>query len=422
MKYLDNLKTKKSFEIIFIATIGLSFLLWMIFLFMGGPLSDQFSIFFSNCGDFLADSSNVTGYSSARDPYHNLVYGLGEKAYPPLTYVIMYFVSRIVDAQSYAIRDQSYFGIVTNFKYLAIFLVFIIIIMILMYTLIQVTKKGKMSVKIMTAMALCCSAPMIYSIERGNTIIFTVLLCMFYLFYYNSENKILKELALIALAGAVGFKMTPAILGIMLLYNKQFKEAIRAAIYGIIIVFGPFIFLHGGFSNIPLMFDNIKLNLKFYTSLDGCTLTASINRFGKLFMNNFAMTDTIIDKLKTFTTVISLLLLVVVPFFKTSWEKVAAVVIVLIILPSHSGTYCVLYILPVIVMFLNEEKHRNIDFLYLLCMIMISWDFVCKASELFNYNLAIPIMVVALLVTGIINIVKTLQNRMFNGKGVEKNE
>jgi len=422
MKYFEKMKTKTSFEIIFIATIGLSFLLWMIFLFMGGALSNQFSIFYGNCGNFIADSSNVAGYSAGRDPYHNLVYGLGEKAYPPLTYVIMYFVSRIVDVQSYAIRDQSYFGIVADFKYLAIFLVFIIIIMILMYTLIQVTKKGKMSIKIMTAMALCCSAPMIYSIERGNTIILTVFLCMFYLFYYNSENKILKELALIALACAAGFKMTPALLGIMLLYNKQFKEAARTAVYGIIIVFGPFLFLHGGFSNIPLMFENMKLNLKFYTSLDGCTLTASVNRFGKLYFNNFSMTEAMIDNMKTITTILSLLLLIVVPFLKTNWEKVAAVVVVLIILPSHSGTYCILYMLPVIVMFLNEEKHRNIDFLYLFCMIMISWDFVCKASEIFNYNLALPIMVVALLVTGIINIVKMLQNRMFNGKGVEKNE
>jgi len=422
MKYFEKMKTKTSFEIIFIATIGLSFLLWMVFLFMGGALSNQFSIFYGDSGNFIADSSNVAGYSSGRDPYHNLVYGLGEKAYPPLTYVIMYFVSRIVDAQSYAIRDESYFGIVADFKYLAIFLVFIIIIMILMYTLIQVTKKGKMSIKIMTALALCCSAPMLYSIERGNTIIFTVLLCMFYLFYYNSENKILKELALIALACAAGFKMTPALLGIMLLYNKQFKDAARTAVYGIIIVFGPFLFLHGGFSNIPLMFENMKLNLKFYTSLDGCTLTASVNRFGKLYFNNFSMTDAIINNMKIITTILSLLLLIVVPFLKTNWEKVAAVVVVLIILPSHSGTYCILYMLPVIVMFLNEEKHRNIDFLYLFCFIMISWDFVCKASEIFNYNLALPIMVMALLITGIINIVKMLQNRMFNGKGVEKNE
>ena len=422
MKYLEKIKTKTSFEIIFIATVGLSFLLWMIYLFMGGPLSDQFNIFFEKCGNFLADSSNVTGYSSDRDPYHNLVYGLGEKAYPPLTYVIMYFVSRIVDAQAYADRDQSYFNIGSDFKYLAIYLVFAIIIMILMYTLIQVTKKGRMSIKSMTAMALCCSAPMIYSIERGNTIIFTVLLCMFYLFYYNSENKILKELALVALAGAVGFKMTPALLGIMLLYNKQFKEAARAVVYGIIIVFGPFLFLHGGFSNIPLMFENMKFNLKFYTSLDGCTLTASVNRFGKLYLNDFSMTDGMVDNMKTITTILSLLLLIVVPFLKTNWEKVAAVVVVLIILPSHSGTYCILYMLPVIVMFLNEEKHRNIDFLYLLCMIMISWDFVCKASELLNYNLALPIMVVTLIVTGGINMIKAVQQKIINKRGVKNNE
>ena len=406
MKYIENLKTKTAFEIIFIATVVLSFLLWITYICIDGSSSPQFNMFFQRCEDFMADSTNVLGYSAGRDPYHNLLHGLEEKAYPPLTYAIMYLISRVVDVNAIVQKDNNYFYIYNNLQYLTILVIFLILLLLLMYTLIQVTKNGNMAVKTMTALALCCSAPMLYSIERANTIIFTVILCMFFLFYYNSENKVLRELTLIALAIAAAFKMTPALLGIMLLYNKQFKEASRTVIYGIIMVFGPFIFLHGGFSNAPLMFQNMKLNLQAYSSIEGCTLAASLNRFGQTFMNGFILPDMIIAIMKIVTVLTSILLLAVVPFLKFNWEKVAAVVLVLIILPSHSGTYCILYMIPVIVMFLNEEKHRNIDFLYLFCFIMISWDFICPATYIFNFNLAIPIMVIALSITGLINIKK----------------
>ena len=411
MKYIENLRTKKAFEIIFFSTVVFSFLLWLLYIFIDGSSSAQFNIFFQRCEDFMADSSNVLGYSANRDPYHNLVYGLEEKAYPPLTYVIMYVMSRVVNANSFVDSENSYYYISDNLQYFALIFIFAILIVIVMYTLILVTKQGKMSVKIMTAVALCCSAPMLYSIERGNTIILTVILCMVFLFYYNSENKVLREFALIALAIATAFKITPALLGIMLLYNKQFKEAARTVIYGIIMVFVPFVFLHGGFSNILLMFQNIKLNLKAYSSIEGCTLAASLNRFGQTFFNDFILSDQIIIVMRIVTMFISLLLLIAVPFFKTNWEKVAAVVLVLFILPSHSGTYCILYMIPVIVMFLNEEKRRKIDFLYLFCMIMISWDFICNATYIFNFNLAVPIMVTALSITGIMNIKQVLQQR-----------
>lgn len=422
MNCLNSIKTKKSFEIIFILAIGLSFVLWLLFLFIGGPESRQFTVFFGNCSNFIADSSSVAGYSSGLDPYHNMIYGLAEKAYPPLTYVIMYGISRIVDADFFGARDDNYFYIGTDFKYLAVFFICTMITVILMYTLIQVTKKGSMGMKSMTALVLCVSYPMLFSIERGNTIIITVMLSMFYLFYYNSENKILRELALIALAAAVAFKITPALLGIMLLYNKKCKEAVRAVIYGIIVVFGPFVFLRGGFSNIPVMFQNMQLNLKAYSSLDGCTLTAGLNRFGKLFSSDYVVSEQMIGTMRLITVVVCALLLLVVPFLKTNWEKTAAVVVVLIILPSHSGTYCVLYMLPVIVMFLNEEKHRTVDFLHLLCMIMICWDFMCRATDLFNYNLALPVMAGTLIITGLINVKNHIYSKKYSIKEVEGNE
>jgi len=420
MKYLEKIKTKTAFEIIFIATVGLSFLLWIIFIAVDGEASSQFRIFSENLWDFLADSTNVIGYSAGRNPYNNHIFGLAEKAYPPLTYVLMFLVSRVVQVNSYAEKFGDYKNLWTDPKVLILIIIMTVVVVIMMYTIIQVTKNGSMLIKSLVAFVLCCSFPMLFSIERGNTIIITAILCMFYLFYYNSENKILKELALISLAIAVAFKITPAFLGILLLYNKQFKDSIRTVIYGIIIVFGPFVFLQGGFSNIPLMFNNIFLNLKAYSSPEGCTFAGSFSKFGQvLTSNDYIVPDIWVAILKITTVIISIILLSVLPFFKTQWEKVATVVIILIILPSHSGTYCVLYMIPVIIMFLNEEKHGNVDIIYLLCMIMISWVYFCKLSDyIFNIHLALPVMTITLLITGISNAKNYYKQKKISGKGV----
>jgi len=52
-------------------------------------------------------------------------------------------------------------------------------------------------------------------------------------------------------------------------------------------------------------------------------------------------------------------------------------------------------------------------------MIMISWVFLCKITDVFNYNLAIPIIAVGLIVTAIKNIIEYRKNQ---SKGAEYNE
>ena len=102
--------------------------------------------------------------------------------------------------------------------------------MIALYELIRSCKNGNKAVKIMSSIAFCLSMPVIFTIERANFLLMTLFFILFYIFNNDSENKIRRELALISLAMASALKLTPAVLGILLLYNKQWKEAIRTVI------------------------------------------------------------------------------------------------------------------------------------------------------------------------------------------------
>lgn len=402
-KFLDGINNPKEFvtsrqfyEALFIVVVIMSFVVWLAEIFSEGSISSQFNLFFRNCEDFLADTLNVVGYSSQRDVYNNTMYtGLSEKAYPPITYVIMYFFSRLVDMNKY--YELNYFlWMYQEPKFLIIYLIYAVLTMIIVYELIRTCKKGTNPVKIFTALAILVSAPMLYSFERANTIILTMFCTLFFTFFYDSEKRVMKELSLIALAFAVAFKMTPAVLGVFLIYNKQWKEILRVIIYGVVIGIVPFFFFEGGLSNLPKMLENVQLNLEAYTSDEGCTLLASVLNFVD------SPTETLRFVMKLITYVVSAVFLVSGFFYNTRWEKIMAVSMVLVILPSHSGYYCILYLIPAMIAFLNEERHRFSDLWILCAMLLIMYDVQSELGDaLLNYHLALLIITVVMLVRSV---------------------
>lgn len=389
------IKSKKFYEGVFISVIITSFVIWLIKIFYDGNISNQFHLFFHDCADFFADTVNVIGYSSQRDPYNNTMYqGLKEKAYPPLVYVFMYFFSRLADMDKYY-QLNRFLEMYQEPKFLIIFLILTVLLMILIYELVRTCKTGSSTTKIFTGIAILVSNPMLFSFERANTIILTMFCTLFFLFYYDSENRIMKELSLIAFAVAVALKITPAVLGIVLLHKRQGKEIFRVIMYSVLLTIVPFAFFEGGLSNLPRMFQNIQLNLSHYTSNNGCTLLASMLSFG---IFPFEIISIIKILAPYITYVISAIFLISSFLLPTKWERMMVVCLTLVILPSHSDYYCILYLIPPILAFLNETEHKYSDLLILISILMIMQDIQWKLNSVFNYHTAILIMTAVMLI------------------------
>lgn len=363
------IRTKKFYERAFIAVTALSFAAWLVGIFAGGSLSTQFDLFFRNCEDLFADLVNVVGYSGQKNPYLNTSYsGLGEKAYPPLNYLITYLFSGLVNMDDYYAED-NFLSMYQEPKFLIVYLILITFVVIAIYELVRTYKTGSNPVRMMTALSVCASGPVIYSYERANFILLTLVFVLFFIMYYDSENRILRECALIALALAASLKLTPALLGILLLYKRQWKEALRTVLYGVIFGIGPFLFFTGGLSNIGQMFSNMSLNLSDYGVTDGATLTASVIGAG------FSQAAARIAVMKWVTYAVSFILLAAAPVYKNKWEMILAVSLVLVIAPGHSGTYCLLYLIPALVAFLNAQEHAYTDLIILFGVILIMFSF-----------------------------------------------
>lgn len=81
--------------------------------------------------------------------------------------------------------------------------------------------------------------------ERGNPVIYAMLFLLIGMMVKDHQNKFVREMALISVAIAAGFKIYPALFGLIWLEEKRYKEAARLLIYGLAAFFIPFAFFGG---------------------------------------------------------------------------------------------------------------------------------------------------------------------------------
>ena len=168
----ERLFTKGSvFRGVFVIVLLAMLSCWLVGIFQDGMASRQMDLFFQHMNDYVADFTNVIGYSAELDPYHNLVYtGLGEKAYPPLTYLGAYLFSRLVNIQKY--YDANYFLDMYCERLLQfMFILLTAATLLLLYEGIRHHLRAGRACKVAVALVMLFSRPVLYSIERGNTVL-----------------------------------------------------------------------------------------------------------------------------------------------------------------------------------------------------------------------------------------------------------
>lgn len=356
---------------IFTCIIGFSLLLWIGILFFEGTYSNQFFLFFRRCEDLFADFLNVCGYSSQRDVYSNDINGAVQANYPPLSYMLGSIFSRIDE-----VKPSAYLDAITQRRFLIMFVIFALLGGVTFFWVITENIKGSPLMRYLCGVSICFSGCMLSTIERGNFILPTVFFCIVYLFYYDSNSKALRETALISLALAAAFKLSPAIFGIFLIYEKRYKDAIRVTIYGVILTLLPFLYFKGGFNNIPIMFYNMNNFFEAYSDFGGIGLKAVIYQEIKLFSRTFQWNEWLDIFVRIVSIGSSLFFLASAWLCNKKWEKVLAITLILLLVPRYSNGYCIIYLLPALVLFLNDEQREKADAICLFAFIVMCWVYV----------------------------------------------
>lgn len=345
--------SKKKADVKAIVFLTVSFALFIAFtvpfIFKDPVGSDvQFGLFFRKGQDYLADFFNVCMYSVKRDPYFNMENGLAEKAYLPICYVICFIFVRFMRTEI----NYPYVTI-TDILWGSIFVALCVAaIAVATYGAVKgsVWKKGLM------ALAVCIAGPTLYTMERGNLILIAISMMVIYTATYTSEDKKLRHLGYICLAVAAAIKGYPAILGLLLIYRKQWKEAAFLVLYGAAFAFIPFFMLYNGFSNISRWLENVGLNTEKYEFMSG-------DKIGyRFFLANNS--DLVLDQMKEIRDTVNLIIVIVAIlamlgafFVKKEWVRYLLLLSIILIFPANNWYYVVMYLIPFAVLLVNEEKN-----------------------------------------------------------------
>ncbi len=375
------LNKNKAIDVKTIVFLVVSFALFLTFAFpflTNDPVESNYqtNVFFFQGQDFLADFFNVCVYSQERDPYFNLVNDAAEKAYFPLSYLICFFAAKFM---GYPVEypNLSKQALIWGVLFISFFVASVAVA-------VFSSVRGSIAKKALITIAVMVSGPTLFTIERGNLILIAITGMIIFTSTYTSEDKMLRHLGYIALAIAAALKGYPAILGLLLLYRKKWKDAVCLALYGLFFSFAPFLLLRRGAVNILKWYENLQSNTLKYEFAYGDKIG-----FRFFLVNN---QDLVIEEMMQARSVInpiviciSILAIIGACFVKKEWIRYLMLLSVILIIPANNGYYTVMYMIPLIVLLLNEEKNDPVIIATLVITSVMMMPYKLPAGLIFNY-------------------------------------
>ncbi len=320
------------------------------------------SLLFFDRSDTFMDFFNTLFDSTQPRPYDK------GTIYPAFCYLIYELMASFVSPS-----ELSYggFSIRISQEGMMIFAVYTAITCTALFMLLFSMKSGSKAEKLIFLFFVFFSAPFLYLLERGNIIVVSFIFILLFFALYGSDSAKLREISYLCLAASVCIKIYPVIFGLIILFDKRYRDAVRCIIYGIIMFVIPFAF-YGGFSSIIQMVNNV---------FDESSLV--FNSFGYGYLVGYkAITVIMVSLLLNMTVrvtafsviatyLISALCIASAFFIRDRWKKVLALTVVVCGFPDFSYEYALIFMFLPILLFLNEDLERNPkNILYTILMVM----------------------------------------------------
>lgn len=345
-----------------VAAILLSFAAFVLTaMFDRGSLLGQ--LFFRDTADTFMDYFNCLPGVAMRRPYDT------ESMYPPLSEVIFYLFSKIIEPDMLVGLDPRLMR-VQQIPLLSFLLYLAVPIAVMVWALADYLR-GDNVLKRFVIIAFLVTSPFLYTIERGNVLIYSLAAAIVFICYYDSEKKWQREVALIALAVSAGIKLYPAILGFVLIRDKRWKETIRCVIYGVICFFGPFA-IFGGFESLKIMISALTANTGGFGNTEFAGKINFANIINVINIEWFGGAGEV-GWAQIAAYIISILLVGASFLTKRRWKSILFLTLVMIGAPAFSFYYTGVFMLVPFLMFIagGEKELKDTDIIYLLAFIAI---------------------------------------------------
>lgn len=378
------------FFIFFIANLFISVVMaaasggdsWKMMLFHSGQYTDLYMDFFN----------------SIRDGGSENVYSERNNIYPPLCVLIFRFLSKFISPNLVSTSFNRRTTLQADQLCMMIYTLFAIVCILSMLRLIEsyvnIKNDGKFKMQAsIFSFLMIVSYPVMFCLERGNILILSVVCAMFFMFFKDSENPLVRELSYISLAVSAGIKLYPAIFGLTLVAEKKYKEALRLMVYGVIVVVFPIIFFLEEFKSttaaisyglLPLLDMNhlaasdgssASLLMKILKNLFTFTLNkkSSLN-FSSVSIQNFVfmVAGNGAFSAKIVCAVTEVIALIVLFLSKKAWHRAFLLAYLMLNIPSASNSYALSFLLiPFCIFLFGTEKYSKTDWFYFVAFTLL---------------------------------------------------
>ena len=342
----------KAIDIFLIVSLGITSLFIIFNIYTEGMLFEKCvmssSFLFSDYFYHIAGSSDTSIMYSYGDPY----------SFPPFAYLMYSLLwslnpykdsESILNWQNYRNADNA----------LVVFVIYnMLLIVLLIYCINQYFCQSNAKYTILLPTALLLSYPfMCTSVQRGNVVILVSLLLALAWLWMDSKNKVKQEFALLFIAASAGFKLYPALIGIVYIKNKDWKKAFRLIIYGVIAVLVPFCF-YGGLAGMKYLVHTLTGFASYIDPNKTNTVCGMAKWLGlKLNMNNTSA--------NTFGSVINCLFFIasLIFFFlsKKKWQESLFLSGILVSFLPSNWEYTLVYYVPVLFLFIKENNENLVQ-------------------------------------------------------------
>lgn len=212
--------------------------------------------------------------------------------------------------------------------------------------------------------ALLLSLPGAYftCFRSGNSAYIIIIFSLIFILYYNSEDRIEREISILSLAIAISTRIIPALFGFLLILNKRYKDIIKLGIYCIVLFFIPLIFIVKEVTYI----EKIKL---FFGSLITYSDSSLYNKFGEFKAVYYVLFNILHIDIKLFDInicikillkVLSLLMLIICTYSNSYFKKVLSLCFIFMLNASTTYHSYIIFAIPLIIYFNEKETHINL--------------------------------------------------------------
>lgn len=330
------------------------------------------SILFYDADNTFMDLYNPISFAASANPYENSKDGA---MYPPLAYMLYRNLGRALKPYVYTddpftLRDLQCGRMLT----LLVTLSGMLPLIYLFYR----KYRGRDGEKLLFIACMLLSSPYLYLVERGNNLIWVIWLLLLFVLGYRSRNKWVRELSLISLAVAFALKLYPAVFGLLLLIDKQYRSAIRCSVYAIVLLIVP-LFYFNGISTLNVFIFNLQHSIQATVSgvcrVDWHTTLAS---WFVWFGNS---EEAGLQTAASLTVPLLIVLGAAAFLFKPLWKRCLCITLIATLIPSFNFYYVIVLMMIPLFLLLQSEKYDRKDIAYAALMALMLMLFLSPAGR-----------------------------------------